>query len=207
MDKKKIITRLGFALCVMTVLINVVQILIYQFAGLIYPELKEYVWFGWMLLGLSFYVVGFPTFWILSKDIPDSEKKPLKPMRFSQFIVVFIISIATMYIFNFVSLGINAGISLIKGSDVANPLQNLVSSSTVVYTMIFAGLLSPIVEEVIFRGILMRKMRCFGDKIAIITTAVAFGLFHGNLSQFFYAVALGLIFGYITVKTNTIRYL
>ena len=45
-----------------------------------------------------------------------------------------------------------------------------------------------------------------GDKVAIITTAIMFGLFHANFSQFFYAVGLGVIFAYVTLKTGTIKY-
>ena len=33
-----------------------------------------------------------------------------------------------------------------------------------------------------------------------------FGLFHGNLNQFAYAFILGVIFGFVYVKTGTIRY-
>lgn len=31
-------------------------------------------------------------------------------------------------------------------------------------------------------------------------------MFHANFSQFFYAVALGLVFAYVTLKTGTIKY-
>ena len=57
-----------------------------------------------------------------------------------------------------------------------------------------------------FRGIMLNKIRIYGDKVAIITTAILFGLFHANFSQFFYAVALGLVFAYVTLKTGTIKY-
>ena len=57
-----------------------------------------------------------------------------------------------------------------------------------------------------FRGIMLNKIRIYGDKVAIITTAILFGLFHANFSQFFYAVALGLVFAYVTLKTRTIKY-
>ena len=55
-------------------------------------------------------------------------------------------------------------------------------------------------EKYIKKGDLLK------DKVAIITTAILFGLFHANFSQFFYAVALGMIFAYVTLKTGTIKY-
>ena len=53
---------------------------------------------------------------------------------------------------------------------------------------------------------MLNKIRMYGDKVAIITTAIMFGLFHANFSQFFYAVGLGVIFAYVTLKTGTIKY-
>ncbi|MBO6055192.1 MAG: CPBP family intramembrane metalloprotease, partial [Oscillospiraceae bacterium] len=40
----------------------------------------------------------------------------------------------------------------------------------------------------------------------VIISAVMFGLFHGNFSQFFYAFAVGLVFGYVYLRTGKIRY-
>lgn len=53
---------------------------------------------------------------------------------------------------------------------------------------------------------MLDKLRDYGDQTAIWVTALMFGLFHGNLSQFFYAFVLGLFFGYVAIKTNRIRY-
>lgn len=53
---------------------------------------------------------------------------------------------------------------------------------------------------------MLNKLRRYGDKIAIVTTALLFGLFHTNFSQFFYATVLGIIFAYVVLKTGTIKY-
>ena len=97
-------------------------------------------------------------------------------------------------------------IAAIKGSEIMNPIANVVGTSNWIWSLIFAGILSPIVEEMLFRGIMLNKIRMYGDKVAIITTAIMFGLFHANFSQFFYAVGLGVIFAYVTLKTGTIKY-
>ena len=97
-------------------------------------------------------------------------------------------------------------VGILKGSDVVNPIAEVVGNSTWIWSLIFVGILSPIIEELMFRGIMLNKIRIYGDKVAIITTAILFGLFHANFSQFFYAVALGLVFAYVTLKTGTIKY-
>ena len=38
------------------------------------------------------------------------------------------------------------------------------------------------------------------------TSALMFGLFHGNLAQFFYAWFLGIVFGYVYYKTGNVIY-
>lgn len=64
----------------------------------------------------------------------------------------------------------------------------------------------PMAEEMVFRAGILRKMReagC-GKWVAIITTAVAFGLFHGNPLQAVPAIAMGIALGWLYTKTNSI---
>ena len=206
MKYRQLVTKLGFALFVMTLIVNVVQMVVLGMVNTFSPDLLETSWFIWVLVGISFYLVGFPTFWTMTKELPDAPIGNVRPLKMRTFIVIFFICMAAVYLFNIVGLGINAGIAFVKGKEVMNPINEVINSSSTLFTMMFAGILSPLVEEIIFRGILLRKLRNLGDKTAIAATALAFGLFHGNFSQFFYAVALGLIFGYVAVKTNSIRY-
>ena len=50
-----------------------------------------------------------------------------------------------------------------------NPIANVVGTSNWIWSLIFAGILSPIVEEMLFRGIMLNKIRMYGDKVAIIS--------------------------------------
>ena len=68
--------------------------------------------------------------------------------------------------------------------------------------VIYTCLVAPFMEELLFRGVLLRKARRFGDRTAVVFTAVMFGLMHGNLNQFLYAVVIGLVLGYLAVRTN-----
>lgn len=56
------------------------------------------------------------------------------------------------------------------------------------------GVISPIAEEVIFRGIVYNRMdRLFGRTIAIIGSALLFGAYHGNIVQALYGFILGIL--------------
>lgn len=206
MQEKKVFNKLGFSLFVMVIAVNLVQVLMIFGASLINPELVSKAAFNYAALGVSFYVVGFVLYFLMTKNIPDSSKGERRQLSIKQVLMFYLICMGTTYIFNYLSVALNLLIGLIKGSPVINPLAEMLDFKSILLTVLFVGILSPIIEEIVFRGIMLSKVRKFGDKTAIVFTAVAFGLFHGNFSQFFYAVALGMIFAYITVRTNTIKY-
>ncbi|MDL2236926.1 CPBP family intramembrane metalloprotease, partial [Christensenellaceae bacterium OttesenSCG-928-K19] len=67
-------------------------------------------------------------------------------------------------------------------------------------------ILAPIAEEFIFRKLLIDRLARYGQWVAVFTSALLFGLFHGNFSQFFYAFGAGLVFGYVYIKTGKVWY-
>ena len=75
--------------------------------------------------------------------------------------------------------------------------------------MLILGLISTAVvpafaEELLFRGMLISNIRPYGEKGAILISALAFGLMHQNMIQFIYATVAGLALGYIYVKTRSL---
>lgn len=205
-ETKKVFRAIGYSLFMMITTVIAAQFILTFILSKLGLGLEQSPWRIGLLIGIPFYFVGFPIFlWMMNK-IPDGPKRRVKKMPFKHIVIAFFISMSATYILNLVSILINILIGLIKGSEVINPLEMVLGTSSIIPIIIFAGILSPIVEEIVFRGVLLDKLRGYGDKRAICFTAFAFALFHGNLSQFFYAFAIGLIFGYIAIKTNTIRY-
>lgn len=64
--------------------------------------------------------------------------------------------------------------------------------------------LAPIIEEVMYRGFVIKLVSPYGKKLAVFFSALVFGLMHGNLSQFVTAFATGLVYATIAMKTNSI---
>ena len=198
--------KIGYSLFGMLLAVIVAQTLVTSLALSLFPGLENSAWIIGILIGVPLYLVGFPVFLNIIRKIPNGPKGRPKKLSFSQMLALFFISMAATYIFNIVGGIINSLIASLKGSEVVNPLDQILGGAGLIPIIIFVVILSPIVEEIIFRGILLDKLRGYGDKTAIVFTALTFGLLHGNLSQFFYAFVLGLIFGYIAIKTNTIQY-
>ena len=203
---KKIFRKIGYSLFTMVVALMIAQIVTLTALNLFAPGIEENPWYIAFLIGVPFYLVAFPIFLLMMRKVPNGPKGESNRMSFKDIIVTFFISMGATYIFNIVGNIINILISRIKGSDVINPLEMIDGISNVIPVIIIVVILSPIIEEIVFRGVLLDKLRGYGDGSAIWFSALTFALFHGNLSQFFYAFALGLIFGYIAIKTNTIRY-
>jgi len=67
--------------------------------------------------------------------------------------------------------------------------------------IILYGIVSPIAEEIVFRGIVYNRMhRQYGKWIAIIGSALLFGLYHGNIVQALYGFMLGLLIAVLYEK-------
>lgn len=67
---------------------------------------------------------------------------------------------------------------------------------------LYAGVLAPITEEILFRGLVQRTLMPFGKRFAIFCSAFTFGLYHGNLVQTPFAFLVGLILGYVAAEYN-----
>lgn len=70
------------------------------------------------------------------------------------------------------------------------------------------GVLTPIAEEMVFRGAILRTLRKSLQQttpwIPIALSALIFGLAHGNFAQFPHAFLMGLLLGWMYVRTNSI---
>lgn len=86
------------------------------------------------------------------------------------------------------------------GKSVMPILESVSGDSNTFSMFLYASLLAPIWEELLFRGYVLRTLRPYGKRFAVLMSAVFFGLFHGNLLQTPYALLMGLVLGYVTVE-------
>ncbi len=71
-------------------------------------------------------------------------------------------------------------------------------------SFIATAIVPALVEEFACRGIVLGLLKKHGEGFAIISSSVIFGIMHGNFEQIPFAILVGLILGYIYVKTNSI---
>lgn len=70
--------------------------------------------------------------------------------------------------------------------------------------VLYSAAIPALVEEFVFRGVILNSFRRYGDAIAIWISAIMFTLVHGNVLQFGLALPSGLILGYVTVCSGNI---
>jgi uncharacterized protein len=76
-----------------------------------------------------------------------------------------------------------------------------------IYTILGALTLAPILEEIIFRNILLNSLlNSYGRNKAIIISSVAFALIHLQPLQMLNALIIGLFLGIVYAKTKNIGY-
>lgn len=83
-------------------------------------------------------------------------------------------------------------------------LESVAGSTDTFSMFLYASVVAPISEELIFRGYVLRSLRPYGKRFAIFASALLFGLFHGNLLQTPYAFLVGLVLGYVTVEYSIV---
>lgn len=163
-------------------------------------------WFQWVITDAANYGLGLPVLLLILRPMPLPPTPPRRRVTAKQFGALALISYAVVYLTNLIGLGINAAISALRGQQAGEPLQDMVTGTNPWIIFLFGVLLAPVVEEWIFRKLILRRLAPWGEPVAIFGSAFLFGLFHGNFGQFFYAFAVGAVFAYVALRTGGIRY-
>ena len=138
---------------------------------------------------------------VYGKRNENKVEKNIKKLSIKELLLVMIVA------FGLWGIGVLIGNlpEFFAESEGINQLELIFGDYTIIY-IAQAMIGAPIIEEFIFRKLLIDKIVPHGEGIAIITSAMLFGLMHGNFGQFFLAFFLGLLFALIYVKTRNIKY-
>ncbi len=200
--------RLGFALfayLALTVLLQLgAQAAVLRWA----PELADREWYDLALAMLPMYLIAFPLFLLLLPPAPPGELLPAKGrLSLKELALFFLMCLGILYPGNLLGQGLDYLLGrVLRTPSLGNPLESLATSADLRVYVLAAIVLGPILEELTFRKLLLDRMRSIDTPSALVFSALAFGLFHGNLIQFFYAFGVGLLFGIIYIKTGRVLY-
>jgi membrane protease YdiL (CAAX protease family) len=201
---KKAFSTIGFALCVYIAVGILVQLAFVNLPGLIFGYDNWYyntTWGQWISSFVPMYLFALPVFALIMRLLPAS-KPTVNKLGFGKMFQYFLISYCIIYAGNIIG---NVLSFVFSAGKAQNPISDLAMDTNPLKVVVMV-ILAPIFEELIFRKLILDRIGKYGEKTAIILSAFAFGLLHQNLFQFFYAFGVGLIFGYIYMRSGKIRY-
>lgn len=120
-------------------------------------------------------------------------------MRFGTLLVLLCVCMAIRFINSFWISGLEWFMNLFDKS-ILETLESVSGSSDSLSMFLYASIVAPITEELIFRGYIQGALSRYGKKFSIICSALLFGIFHGNLVQTPYAFLAGLLLGYVAAE-------
>lgn len=119
----------------------------------------------------------------------ESEEHP-KHLSVLQILLLLVIALVT-------SVGLNILMSVTgftSSSETYQEIQNAQYSVNFASGLFIYGVCSPLVEEIMFRGLIYNRMkRIFPLTVSIVISSLLFGLFHGNIVQGVYATLMGAV--------------
>lgn len=124
-----------------------------------------------------------------------------RPMKFGSFMALLCLFISGQSLFSVLAT-IQESILNMFGLSALESIQSATMDFDSISMFLYAAVGAPIMEEIIFRGVVLRHLEPYGKGFAILMSAFLFGIFHGNLVQIPYAFLVGLVLGYVAVEYN-----
>ena len=195
-------SRIGASLCLMVViwyaLATVLEGALYAAVG---GKGEAPNWVTYVGSGVPLYLIAMPIAVMLmgKSTVIETRKFDMKPGLFFKLLLMCLPMMWVGSVFgSMLSMALSNGEATDRVADLA--------MQTNIWNVVFLVIVGPIFEEWLFRKQLIDHTRKYGEKTAILLSGLAFGLFHMNLFQFFYAFLLGLMFGYVYTRTSKLRY-
>lgn len=196
--------RLGWALVANVLIVLLLQVVLVTIGEVLFRmgiDVLNSPWFLWAVSFITQYLVGVPLFLLMFRKIPVVEQSQSK-LGGGNFWALLLMCFPVMYIGNIVGTFLSG---LLSGGTAQNVVETYVFEGGLL-NLFTAVVLAPLVEEFIFRKQLLDRCSRYGEKTAMVFSALTFALFHMNLFQFFYAFGVGLIFAYVYLRTRRLRY-
>ncbi|TIH62178.1 CPBP family intramembrane metalloprotease, partial [Klebsiella pneumoniae] len=84
------------------------------------------------------------------------------------------------------------------------PMEIMLQNVPIFNYLIFMCLVPAICEEIFFRGTLVNAYNVYGEKFAIVVSALVFALFHFDIQNFIAPFLMGLLFATVIEYTGSI---
>lgn len=150
------------------------------------------------------YIIGLGLFYLIVRTMP-TEKRWVSATPASDLGVYYLIGIGLMQVGSLIGTGVKSLLTLLTGQEITDSTSDLISETPIWLIFLVIVILAPLVEELLFRKLLLDRISFYGDRLALVVSAVSFGIFHGNFSQVFYATLVGFLLAYVYLRSGRLR--
>lgn len=203
LSPKQVYSRIGWFMCAMEAIVMFVAMLLSGAAAMFGREMIENMNVVLIINAVSQYVFAIPLFALCMSTLDGKAKKEKSSLGIGGMATAFIICFSLTNLTNFINVAFSLLFQAVTGHEMKSNIDSLLSGVSILM-VVTTVILAPVFEELVFRYLILNKLRRYGDKTAIIVTALLFGLFHMNFEQGIYAFAIGLVFGYVVCKTGRV---
>ena len=209
---KRDFSRIGLAYAILTLSL---QVIAFGATNLLYgiaPAVISSWWWSWVVSLVPLYGMALPLMWLMLRKVPTAPHNTDYFLRgatvdkpafgLGHWFVLLIIAFGCMTAGGVTGNIIMAILSSIMDYNYADALSAVVEQSPVWVTFIGTCICAPFGEELLFRKLLIDRTRRYGDLPSILLSGLLFGLFHGNLFQFFYATLVGMVLAYVYTRSG-----
>ncbi len=158
-------------------------------------------------LPLTVFAMAMPFFlYSLRKGRPSYIKAlPFhSPVPFGKLLLVIVAGFGLCIASNYVANLAGIIMSFLGAENELPETQVSENALDVIMNFIVSAAVAPLIEEFIFRGVLMQPLRRYGDFFAIISSSVIFGLAHGRPTNIVFAFLAGIVIGCAVVYTRSL---
>lgn len=200
-----VLVTTAFMVLIFLFLLFLLKFLGYPFTGgRLTSGLDEQMYY--LISGLYYLLAAFiPFLFILVVSKQNvNEAIPVKKVKPSIFILSILFGSGVCLAANFPT---NAVANFLESIGLNAQMPESFTPQTlngIIVYYIFIAIIPPFVEEFAFRGIILSRFRKYGNGFAVFASSILFALFHGNVIQFIFAFICGLVFGFITIKTENL---
>lgn len=203
---KMIFNRMGWIFNILLFFSAVNPAVILMILYVANPALQNNMAISLLIVYASMYLIGFPIMLLAAKELPEfpeAEKPMPRKISVGTMVALYPICMAVMGILSITTTIIE---SILGRSGTVTTLD-LIADNHSVWVMFFCGVIvAPIMEEVIYRRFIYKRLGYFGVFTYVIWSSVIFGLIHMNFGQSVYAGALGVIFAMMMYYTGSVKY-
>jgi membrane protease YdiL (CAAX protease family) len=198
----KIYTVTSLALLVFYAVVFSLQMIMIIISSVMNPQVVNQGWFNLWATDVPLYGVALWVFFFFMSKL-EAKKPEKKKFGFLNSASIFCVSCFFMLAGSIIGNMADTVMQGVFQVEQEDSLSAVASTMNLPIQLIFFVVIAPIGEELIFRKLILDRIARFGEGTAIMYTAITFALFHGNFGQLFYAFGMGLLLGYLYVKTGS----